>query len=57
MSDAFKRLDDIPNSVAEKTYADNKGDPQAQYPKAKYWNSFSLFKEDEFQYFALGYWA
>ena len=46
MSDAFKRLKDIPNSVAEKTYADNNGDPQAQYPKAKYWNSPSLNKEN-----------
>ena len=46
MSDAFKRLDDITNAVVEKTYADNNGDPQAQYPKAKYWNSPSLNKEN-----------
>ena len=38
MSDAFKRLKDLPNSVAEKTTANSNGDPQGQYPTVEHWN-------------------
>ena len=47
MSDAFNRLNDIPNSSIEKVISDVTGDPQGQHPKAEYWYGSSLPKGND----------
>ena len=46
MSDAFSRLNNIPNTRTEKKNIENTGDPQGLYPKPEYWYRSSLSRED-----------